>query len=117
MLNSALWGTTDWDAGMLCYRCHAQAVYYLGTGDDGSNGSRFYESSAGSGAALHTWHVRSGADTPAGLGLACAACHVPHGSPELPHLLRGDIGYTVTGSDAGSCDNACHTAAHAYDGS
>ncbi|HEX9093402.1 MAG TPA: hypothetical protein VF902_05415 [Coriobacteriia bacterium] len=125
LLAAKLLGTEPGDASALCYRCHKWSVYYSGTADGAAAGSRFFQTTLGNIAgvtangALHALHVRSWSDPNKGLGFACSACHVTHGSSTLPHLLRDDVGYTHTAPPAhgGSCTNACHTAAHSYDGS
>jgi hypothetical protein len=87
---------------LLCYGCHKDSVYYTGVGDGvAASTSRFYGGSlALDRRKLHRFHSNS-------LDIGCAACHVGHGSRELPHLLRGDVGYSHAAS-GGSCANACH---------
>jgi hypothetical protein len=71
--------------------------------DDGvaASTSRFYDGSlALDRRKLHRFHSNS-------LDIGCAACHVSHGSRDLPHLIRGDVGFSHAAS-GGSCANACH---------
>lgn len=117
LLSSPFLGRATGDASALCYDCHKRSVYYTGADDLAGTGSRFFEGSAVATSSLHALHVRDWNGTAVGLGFGCLTCHNSHGSTDLPHLLRGDVGYTVTGADAGACANACHTASHAYDGS
>jgi predicted CXXCH cytochrome family protein len=90
----------------LCYRCHKYAVYESGAVDSATGMSWFQETSPNV-VKLHSFHVD-------GHGLSCSSCHVSHGSVTEPHLLRDDIGFTSTGAHAGFCNNACHTASHAW---
>jgi hypothetical protein len=93
--------------GLVCYRCHAPAVYATGSAD-GPEMSAFYEAAGGK--SLHGIHV---AAAPAGHGISCGACHVSHGSATLPHLLRSpsDSSFTWTagGAPHGGCTSDCHT--------
>jgi predicted CXXCH cytochrome family protein len=97
-------GADPADPAVLCYRCHKFGVYADGTDPDADQS--FFQAAAGV-QLLHATHVASPAG-PVGHGLSCSACHVSHGSVDLPHLLRDDIGFTETGSHAGSCTNGCH---------
>ena len=85
---------------LLCYRCHARAVYAIGSAD-GPAVSGFY--GAAESKPLHSIHVAS---APTGHGISCSACHVSHGSATLPHLLRSDSGFAWT---PGGCTSDCHT--------
>jgi len=113
LATSPYWGITPDLADMLCYECHKYTVYYSGT-EDGipASTSNFYDGAATE-PRLHRQHVFGGST---GFGYGCDTCHVTHGT-DVEHLLRGDLGFTHNGSGGGTCDNACHTAAHSYDGS
>jgi predicted CXXCH cytochrome family protein len=91
--------------GLLCYRCHAPAVYATGSAD-GPEMSGFYGATGSK--PLHSIHVAS---APAGHGISCGACHVSHGSATLPHLLRSDssFAWTAGGAPHGGCTSDCHT--------
>ncbi|HEY3316845.1 MAG TPA: hypothetical protein VGK50_00260 [Coriobacteriia bacterium] len=97
LLTKPYFGDLPSDAAALCYACHKYAVYYDGTSDGGASASLF-----GSAAfpTLHKRHVYT-------LKLACASCHVGHGSSYLPHLMRSGIGFADNGNGA-SCTNGCH---------
>jgi hypothetical protein len=108
----------------LCYRCHVYELYRNGAGDTLGAGSRFFNGSvvvtvSGSplSGPMHAYHSGSSGALSTGLELGCLACHVSHGSTTLEHLIRGDVGYTHTAPNEGSCDNACHAGAHSYTGS
>jgi len=100
-----LGGSTSHGDG-LCYTCHRYDVYYTGVADlDASTGSRFWNNNQPS--RLHMLHAGTN-------GLGCQACHTSHGA-ELPHLIRGDVGYIHSGTGGGSCANQCHGGGtHAY---
>ena len=107
LLSKPYVGVEPSDSTLLCYDCHLRSVY--ATGESYGTGESGFLAVADSGTKkLHSLHVAAPAD--GGHGISCSACHVSHGSVTQPHLLRSDIGFISTGSDAGTCTNACHTA-------
>ena len=94
LLVAPLFGAPADQQGALCYRCHKYEVFATGT-----LGSRFVDGSV----QLHAAHVGQG-------GFDCSACHVSHGAPDEPYLLRSDIGY-ATSKDGGRCNGSCHAGA------
>ncbi len=106
------WGVTSDLSSMVCYRCHKYSVYYTGVEDTGTTGSNFYDNILTE-SRLHYLHVNGGSS---GHGYACGACHVSHGI-DTEHLIRDEVGFTHNSGGGGSCDNACHSTSHSYDGS
>lgn len=93
----------DMSSNELCFSCHAYSVYGDPAAADATHqGSRFNKPGVTAG---HAEHV--GQDH-----VPCYACHVTHGSTNLPHLMVTgrspgitDIVFTPTG---GSCSASCH---------
>ncbi|HET6497766.1 MAG TPA: hypothetical protein VFH17_01745, partial [Coriobacteriia bacterium] len=100
LLSRPFVGARPAEAGLLCFRCHRQTVYYDGSEDSPTplSGSRFYDAETGT--VLHAEHTRDH-------GLGCGACHVSHGGDT--HLVRDDIGWEHHPVNGGVCANACHS--------
>jgi hypothetical protein len=94
-------GVRSTNANGLCFKCHRYDLYATGAFDGlpGSS-SGFWGGNLPVGErALHASHTQG--------GFACASCHVSHGSPDLPYLLRSTLGWeSVAGG--GACTNGCH---------
>ena len=108
LLTVPYFGVAAGDAKQLCLTCHRADVYFTGSGDGVAGRSGFFGGTTQN--RLHSYH--------AGLGFACAACHVSHGSSTLPHLLRSG-GFTwddPAGVVDGECSSSCHIggATHKY---
>lgn len=102
-LLQAAWRTGDSaDSDNLCFTCHRVQIYgALSNESTATAYSGFFEEGVAS-PGLHARHTS--------LGFSCAACHVSHGSSDLPALLRADTGWSdPVGGDAGECTGACHT--------
>lgn len=100
-------GAADRVAGA-CYQCHNPDVYYLGVESIAVPASRFFDTGYPT-PQLHSLHLKD-------RGMDCRACHVPHGSPFVEHLLRDDLSFAhdATGgaNGGGSCGPVgCHDTA------
>lgn len=103
-LLQAAWRTGDAaDSDNLCYTCHRVEIYGASSTESTATVfSGFFEEDLTS-PGLHARHTA--------LGYSCAACHVSHGSANLPALLRDDTGWDdPAGPDAGECSGNCHAA-------